>query len=140
LKSVLGIVVVTQDSPAHSPDHRPVPPHQHLQGRTIPVLDETAEQLAIGRAGVPVEEVRGPQLTQDLVQSPSPFPDGRAWPSLSTIPRGRQVSYAFFLGRDIIADFIWDCSREVAAVGGTPFMCSKDSWNQNHSIRCFRTE
>ena len=48
LEGVLGIVRVAQDPPADAQDHRPVPPHQRLEGPGVALGEETLEELRVG--------------------------------------------------------------------------------------------
>ena len=47
LKSILGVVVMMEHSPADVENEGPVPPDQHLERRLVPACDEAIEQLRI---------------------------------------------------------------------------------------------
>ena len=48
LKGVIGVMHVSEPAPADPQDHRPVPPHQHLEGGLVVPGQEDAEQLSVG--------------------------------------------------------------------------------------------
>jgi len=50
LKSILGLMEIGQDSPAQTPDHRPMPPEQKFESRFVVLKDESVEQLGVGNA------------------------------------------------------------------------------------------
>jgi hypothetical protein len=47
LETVLGIVNIAQDAPAHTEDHGPMPAHQRREGRLIPALNKQVQQIAV---------------------------------------------------------------------------------------------
>jgi hypothetical protein len=49
LEGVLGGVVVAQNGPANAVDHRPVPPHQRLEGRLVAPGRKGVQAVAVGR-------------------------------------------------------------------------------------------
>jgi hypothetical protein len=51
LKRILRIGPAAQQTAAHAPDHRSMPPHQRHQGRRVLPLHEALQQLPVRLAG-----------------------------------------------------------------------------------------
>jgi hypothetical protein len=48
LKGIVGIVSIAEQPPAHAQDHRGVPSQQHRESGLVAVVEESAQQLAVG--------------------------------------------------------------------------------------------
>jgi hypothetical protein len=51
LERVLGVVLVPENHTAGTPDHPPVPLHQHLKRRLVAIESEPREQLLVRQPG-----------------------------------------------------------------------------------------
>ena len=49
LKGILGVVVVVEDTAAHTPHHRPMPPHKGCKSRLVTAADVVLQKLLIGQ-------------------------------------------------------------------------------------------
>jgi hypothetical protein len=47
LVDILRVGGVAEQTPAYTPDHRPMPPEEQLKRRSIPAADEAGEQFGI---------------------------------------------------------------------------------------------
>src|SRR5207245_2118492 len=48
LESIFGVVMITEDTTADAPDHRPMPPHQGCKSRFLTAVEVVLQQLPIG--------------------------------------------------------------------------------------------
>src|SRR5262249_32787281 len=101
LERILGVVVVSEDTAAHTQHHRAVPGQQRLEGGLVPPGDEPLQQLAVRRAD-PAGHLRRPaQPLQDPVHGTGchvacfPGPPGPSFHVLPLLP-GRGVARRFF--------------------------------------------
>jgi hypothetical protein len=67
LKSILCVMVV-EDTAAHSPNHRAVPPDEGCEGRFVTTLDKALQQLSIGQASTIMQKHGSAKMLDDLTQ------------------------------------------------------------------------
>ena len=66
LEGVLGVVVVAEDTAAHAPDHRAVPPHQGCKSRLVTAAEVVLQQLPIGQPRPIPQKHRPAKVLDDL--------------------------------------------------------------------------
>src|SRR5262249_28336697 len=59
-------VVIAKDSPAHAPDHVPMPAHKRGDRDLVTLFDEAAEELPIREPGVAVRSHGGANMPNDI--------------------------------------------------------------------------
>src|SRR5262245_52988682 len=83
LESVFGVVVVAEDTAAHAPDHRTMPPHQGCKGGIVSLSQERLQQLPIGHP-CPVSQQHGStKVLDDLARVARCHRPPRWWAALS---------------------------------------------------------
>jgi hypothetical protein len=68
LESILGVVVIAEDTAAHAPDHRTMPKHECCKSPFITMAEVVLEQFAIGQLRLVAQKHRPAKMPDDLAQ------------------------------------------------------------------------
>src|SRR5262245_52816738 len=78
-------MVMMEDTPAHAPDHGPMPPHQRGQGWLFTAVEVFVQQLLVSQPRAVAQQLRAAQAVNEIIHRAGRhvlFPWGLVFPYL----------------------------------------------------------